>query len=73
MKIEDNCFSLLYSASDNSTGKLKLFHLFSDNYLLNAEGSKILTAYGPGVELFAGEWLNDTIQKQNIKNSYHIN
>ncbi|KAA8482565.1 hypothetical protein EKH83_16210 [Arcticibacter tournemirensis] len=73
MKIEDNCFSLLYSEPGDSTGKLKLFHLFSDINLWDTDGKGFIIAYGPGVEFASHEWLNDTINQQHIKNSYHIN
>lgn len=73
MKIEVNCFSLLYSEPGDSTGKLKLFHLFSDINHWDCDIKGLVIAYGPGVEFTSHEWLSETINEQNIKNSYHIN
>ena len=71
VKIEVNCFSLLYKAPGDSTGKLKLFHLFSD--VNSTEPDRFILAYGPGVEFMTYEWMNETDNELHNKNTYDIN
>ncbi|PRY54545.1 hypothetical protein B0I27_102312 [Arcticibacter pallidicorallinus] len=73
VKIEVNCFSMLYSESGKSFGNFNLFHLFTNIKNKGYAENEFILAYGPGAEYLYYEWINETLNEHKNSNLYDIN
>jgi len=63
----------MHSKTGKSSGRLKFFHLFSENEGNLCTDSGYLIAYGAAAGLLAEEWVKDNVNQKNTNNKNNIN
>ena len=73
VKFEVDCFSIVHPKTGKSSGRLKFFHLFSENEGARFIDPGYLIAYGATAGTLAEEWVKNNVNQKNTNTKNNIN